>query len=104
MEREHAQELKTLDCDIDALWDRRINEGMTESEVLNEWDKRRGDKREQHSNKEGHIEYDIEYHEKMISKHKGLFGKTRERLLPPTLVSRRNIIKSKFNLFRRKFS
>jgi len=80
VEKRHKQDLNTLDHDIGILFDQRHKKDMTRSEVLNEWDTRRGDICENQMNEISHIENDIVYCEKMISKHKGLLRKIKERL------------------------
>lgn len=86
--RKQEQELKALDDDIGALWDQRYQSDMTQSEVLNEWDKKHGDVREGQFNEIGYIENDIEYHEKMISEHKGFFRKIKEWISKLTSIFR----------------
>jgi len=63
LERNHAEELKSLDRDVGALYERRRTEEMTSGEVLNEWDKRRGDIRERQLGELAHVENDILFHE-----------------------------------------
>lgn len=85
LEQNHEKELGSLDKDIETLYNRRRIEEMTASEVLNEWDRKRGDLRERQLKEIRRIENDILYHQAMSAKTD--FTELRSGLVYPLLVN-----------------
>jgi len=71
----HDFELKKLDTDCSQLYNRRQVEYLAVSEVLNICGKNRGDLREKQMIAESVAENDVIYHQKMLNKHLGVFGR-----------------------------